>query len=474
MAMHDPPHPGGIVRRQCLEPLGLKVTRAAERLGVTRQALSELLNGRTGVSVKMTIRLSKAFGSTPETWLGNSPPDSRDMSARTPPSAHLAHPDHVPPCSVIPREARARVDQLLSRAPAVVLTGPRQVGETTLALEFARERNAAYLDLEDQRDRAKLADIHKYCDHNSHRLVILDEIHRVPGLFEPLRGIIDQRRREGRRAGLFLLLGSASSDLLRQTGETLARSSSVLRDATPERSGSSRPGRGRSLASRRNARQPAGDERRRQLRMEVRLHSHLPGTQHPSPRPKDSGGNAPSLLDHAGPRSGTTVQRRPPGPVAGTQRSHRRTLPRPDGRPPPRAAPGVMAKKRGQAPGQGPQKLSARQRDLPRVAGNRVVRCTAWTPGCGRQLGRVRDREHSERRPSPRVVRLLPHGGGRGDRSGAGAGGGGGVGDQGREELGSEGIAWVSYCLRGCDAEPQAGGPWWGREATRCGVGWRG
>ena len=70
MAMHDPPHPGGIVRRQCLEPLGLTVTRAAEGLGVTRQALSELLNGRTGVSVEMAIRLSKAFGSTPATWLG--------------------------------------------------------------------------------------------------------------------------------------------------------------------------------------------------------------------------------------------------------------------------------------------------------------------------------------------------------------------------------------------------------------------
>ena len=70
MAMHDPPHPGGIVRRQCLEPLGLTVTRAAEGLGVTRQALSELLNGHTGVSVEMAVRLSKAFGSTPETWLG--------------------------------------------------------------------------------------------------------------------------------------------------------------------------------------------------------------------------------------------------------------------------------------------------------------------------------------------------------------------------------------------------------------------
>ena len=70
MAMQSPPHPGGIVRRQCLEPLGLTVTRAAEGLGVTRQALSDLVNEKAGVSVEMAIRLSKAFGSTPETWLG--------------------------------------------------------------------------------------------------------------------------------------------------------------------------------------------------------------------------------------------------------------------------------------------------------------------------------------------------------------------------------------------------------------------
>lgn len=70
MAMHNPPHPGGIVKRQCLEPLGLSVTRAAEGLGVTRQALSDLVNEKAGVSIDMAIRLSKAFGSTPETWLG--------------------------------------------------------------------------------------------------------------------------------------------------------------------------------------------------------------------------------------------------------------------------------------------------------------------------------------------------------------------------------------------------------------------
>ena len=70
MAMQNPPHPGGIVRRQCLEPLGLSVTRAAEWLGVTRQALSDLVNENAGVSIEMAIRLSKAFGANPETWLG--------------------------------------------------------------------------------------------------------------------------------------------------------------------------------------------------------------------------------------------------------------------------------------------------------------------------------------------------------------------------------------------------------------------
>ena len=68
--MKNPPHPGGIVRRQCLEPLELSVTKAAKGLGVTRQALSDLVNEKAGISTEMAIRLSKAFGSTPETWLG--------------------------------------------------------------------------------------------------------------------------------------------------------------------------------------------------------------------------------------------------------------------------------------------------------------------------------------------------------------------------------------------------------------------
>lgn len=69
MAMHDPPHPGGILRRQYLEPLGLTVTATARALGVSRKQLSQLLNERAGVSPEMALRLGKAFSTTPEYWL---------------------------------------------------------------------------------------------------------------------------------------------------------------------------------------------------------------------------------------------------------------------------------------------------------------------------------------------------------------------------------------------------------------------
>jgi addiction module HigA family antidote len=67
--MKNPPHPGRIVKGDCLEPLGLTVTAAAKVLGVTRQALNNVVNGKAGISAEMAIRLAKAFGSTPETWL---------------------------------------------------------------------------------------------------------------------------------------------------------------------------------------------------------------------------------------------------------------------------------------------------------------------------------------------------------------------------------------------------------------------
>lgn len=69
MLMHNPPHPGEVIRRQCLEPLGLTVTEAAKGLGVSRNTLSMLLNGRLGISPEMAIRLSQGFGGSPESWL---------------------------------------------------------------------------------------------------------------------------------------------------------------------------------------------------------------------------------------------------------------------------------------------------------------------------------------------------------------------------------------------------------------------
>lgn len=110
----------------------------------------------------------------------------------------------------------------LQHNPAVALLGPRQVGKTTLALEAARSRASIYLDLESERDRAKLAQPELYLAEHLNKLVILDEVHRTPELFPVLRGLIDQARRQGRRAGQYLLLGSASLDLLKQSGESLA------------------------------------------------------------------------------------------------------------------------------------------------------------------------------------------------------------------------------------------------------------
>lgn len=123
---------------------------------------------------------------------------------------------------MIERRQAAEIAALLQHTPAVVLIGPRQAGKTTLALEIADQRDSVYLDLESEPDRGRLAEPQLYFADHADELVILDEIQRAPGIFEALRGIIDQGRREGRGDGRFLLLGSAAIDLLAQSGETLA------------------------------------------------------------------------------------------------------------------------------------------------------------------------------------------------------------------------------------------------------------
>lgn len=124
--------------------------------------------------------------------------------------------------SDIHRQLIAQVREELDANPAVVLLGPRQVGKTTLARQLAAEQPSLYFDLESERDRARLGEPELNLPLWQDRLVILDEVHRMPGLFPSLRGLIDEARRQGRKHGLYFLLGSASLDLIQQSGETLA------------------------------------------------------------------------------------------------------------------------------------------------------------------------------------------------------------------------------------------------------------
>lgn len=133
---------------------------------------------------------------------------------------------------MIPRMLQGDVLSALKLQASVAIIGPRQSGKTTLALEVGDQLDATYLDLEDRDDRNRLAEPVLYLDGVDDRLVILDEIHRAPELFQTLRGIIDRGRRQGKGVGRFLILGSASIDLLRQSGESLAGRISYL-DLTP-------------------------------------------------------------------------------------------------------------------------------------------------------------------------------------------------------------------------------------------------
>jgi predicted AAA+ superfamily ATPase len=122
---------------------------------------------------------------------------------------------------MLPRRLSTRLNYQLAHSPAVVLLGPRQVGKTTLAWQLAEKRPAVYLDLEAEADRAKLSDPVRYFADHEGELVILDEVQRLPELFQSLRGVIDRRRHHGQPNGQFLLLGSAAMDLLQQSGESL-------------------------------------------------------------------------------------------------------------------------------------------------------------------------------------------------------------------------------------------------------------
>lgn len=123
---------------------------------------------------------------------------------------------------LVPRLLERAVLEQLERFPAVALLGPRQVGKTTLARQIAQQREALVLDLESPADRAKLQEPELFLSRHHDQLLILDEVQRLPGLFEVLRGVIDANRLSGRRSGHFFLLGSASVELIRQSSESLA------------------------------------------------------------------------------------------------------------------------------------------------------------------------------------------------------------------------------------------------------------
>jgi predicted AAA+ superfamily ATPase len=123
---------------------------------------------------------------------------------------------------MITRNHLERLTQALDAQAGVVLLGPRQVGKTTLAQDIAEARDAVYLDMERNADRQILEEPDLYLDDQMGKLVVIDEVQLMPGLFGALRGQIDRRRRAGYRTGQFLLLGSASNTLLQQSAESLA------------------------------------------------------------------------------------------------------------------------------------------------------------------------------------------------------------------------------------------------------------
>lgn len=120
------------------------------------------------------------------------------------------------------RSLQPKILESLAWNPAVAILGPRQAGKTTLALEIGKEFPSLYLDMESPQDRQRLQNPGAYLETKSDKLVILDEVQQYPDLFMSLRGVIDEGRRQGRGNGRFLILGSASNDLLHQSSESLA------------------------------------------------------------------------------------------------------------------------------------------------------------------------------------------------------------------------------------------------------------
>ncbi len=123
---------------------------------------------------------------------------------------------------MIKRRLEDQIRDRLQNSPSVALMGPRQVGKTTLAFNIGDGMPSVYLDLENRTDLQKVQDIEAFHRENSDKLIILDELQKLPEVFAPIRGLIDAERRKGNKTGHFLFLGSASIELLQQSSESLA------------------------------------------------------------------------------------------------------------------------------------------------------------------------------------------------------------------------------------------------------------
>ncbi|MFT5503331.1 MAG: putative AAA+ superfamily ATPase [Gammaproteobacteria bacterium] len=123
---------------------------------------------------------------------------------------------------MIVRECHSKIQRVLARNSAVAILGPRQIGKTTHALEVAGSTDSTYIDLELPNDNQKLDDPEFYFKQHVGKLIVVDEVQRKPELFRVLRSQIDKSRRASHRNAQFLLMGSASNELLNQTSESLA------------------------------------------------------------------------------------------------------------------------------------------------------------------------------------------------------------------------------------------------------------
>ena len=295
---------------------------------------------------------------------------------------------------MIRRHLRRSVELLLSQFPAVAILGPRQCGKTTLAHLIGEGRPTVYLDLEAASDRAKLSEPELYLRRQTGKLVILDEIQHAPDLFRTLRGLIDEARRRGQRAGQFLILGSASIELLQQSSETLAGRIAFaelgplgvrevgaqdlealwVRGGFPDSFLAIDDD--ASLTWRRNF-------------IRTYLERDIPQLG-PAPTRRDP----KTLLDDARASSRRTFERGAACRRTGRRRQNGRTLSRPTCRSPACAPPGTVVPQRRQAPGSVAKSLPARRRHSSCSPRHRRQRRAARPSDRRHVLGRLRHREH--------------------------------------------------------------------------------